>query len=343
MPALSLVVPEGIDDPIRPSGGNVYDLRLADALRALGWSVAECPIGDLVAVLGVLPSDQMVLVDGLVASGCPDAVLGRPDGQSLGVLVHLPLGVGSVACREAEAAALAGADLVVATSRWTAEWLRDHYGLDHVAVAPPGVDPAPVTVPRPDGSRLLCVGAVTPGKGLDVLLAALSTLTELDWQLDWRLDWRLDCVGSLDVDPGFATEIGHGVGELGLDDRVWLHGPLTGVALAERYAAADLLVLPSRGETFGMVVVEALARGIPVVASDVGGVPEALGDGGGMLVPVGDLDAWAEALRRWLTEASLRDRLRAEAAVRRAELPGWERTACLVADALLGCVAGADR
>ena len=99
-------------------------------------------------------------------------------------------------------------------------------------------------------------------------------------------------------------------------------GPRTGADLAAAYAAADVLVLASRGETYGMVVTEALARGLPVIATAVGGLPEALGRGPGgdlpgLLVPPDDPAALAAALRRWLGEPDLRQRLRQSAAERR--------------------------
>ncbi len=112
-----------------------------------------------------------------------------------------------------------------------------------------------------------------------------------------------------------------------------LTGPMTRERLDATYAETDLLVLASRAETYGMVVTEALARGVPVVATDVGGVREALG-GGGVLVPPGDAEALAAALRAWLTSPAHRDSLRAAARERRASLTGWDRTAALVADAL---------
>ena len=116
-------------------------------------------------------------------------------------------------------------------------------------------------------------------------------------------------------------------------------GPLTGAGLARRYQAADLLVLASRSETYGMVVTEALARGLPVVATEVGGVPEALGHGAdgdrpGLLVPPGDPAALAAALRAWLTDAEMRRRLRRAAGERRASLSGWSTTASVVSGVL---------
>jgi glycosyltransferase involved in cell wall biosynthesis len=175
---------------------------------------------------------------------------------------------------------------------------------------------------------------VTPAKGQDLLLEALVDLADLAW--------RCVCVGSL-VDDGFAARIRKEARQGGVDDRFVLAGSLTGRALAARYAGADLLVLPSRAETYGMVVTEALARALPVAVSHVGGAPEALGRGPdgrppGLLLPPDDATAWADGLRRWLSEPRLRGELRARAAARRLGLTGWDETARRMAN-LLGEVA----
>jgi glycosyltransferase involved in cell wall biosynthesis len=168
---------------------------------------------------------------------------------------------------------------------------------------------------------------VTHGKGHDVLLEALATITDLSW--------RCVCVGSLDREPAFVESLrGHS-----LDDRVCFPGPRTGADLDRTYAAADLMVLPSRAETYGMVVAEALARGLPVVVTDVGGVKEAIGHGAdgirpGLLVPPDDPAALGAALRAWLGDAELRRRLRRAARERRESLPGWSATTSAIADVL---------
>jgi glycosyltransferase involved in cell wall biosynthesis len=118
-------------------------------------------------------------------------------------------------------------------------------------------------------------------------------------------------------------------------------GPRIGADLERIYAGADLLVLPSRAETYGMVVTEALARGVPVVATDVGGVAEALGHGAdgtrpGVLVPPEDAAALAGALRAWLGDGHLRARLRRAARERRKALFGWSTTTSRLADVLAG-------
>jgi glycosyltransferase involved in cell wall biosynthesis len=187
---------------------------------------------------------------------------------------------------------------------------------------------------------LLCVAAVTPLKGQHRLVAALAGLA--------GRDWSLVCVGALTRDPDFAADLGRQVRAAGLADRISFAGPRTGPDLAATYAAADLLVHASRAETFGMVVTEALARGVPVLATAVGGLPEALGhapDGErpGLLVPPDDPPALATALGRWLDEPELRHRLRVAARARRSTLTGWGVTSGLVARALTAAGAvGAD-
>jgi glycosyltransferase involved in cell wall biosynthesis len=201
-----------------------------------------------------------------------------------------------------------------------------------VHVAEPGVDAAPLVRGTASGEALLCVAAVRCDKGHDVLLDALATVREMRW--------RCACVGSLDRDPAFVERLRRRLREGGLGDRLSFPGPRTGPDLDRCYAAADLLVLPSRAETYGMVVTEALARGLPVIASDVGGVPEALGRAGagrpGLLVPPDEPAALAAALRAWLTDAELRGRLRRAARERRESLFRWSTTTSAVARVLGG-------
>lgn len=344
-PSLHVVVPEGIDDPARPSGGNHYDRRLVDELRRLGRHVQvhEAPGAwpdpspsderGLGAQLDGLPDQATVLVDGLVGSAAPDLMARHAARLRVFLLVHLPLGVLSASRRHAEAALLGRVAGVVATSGWTRAWLGEHYGLpeERVHVAVPGTDAAGLVAGSRDGGNLLCVGAVTPTKGQDVLVEALTSLADLPW--------RCTLVGSLEVDPGFAEGLRKQLAGAGLVDRVTLAGVRTGPDLDAAYAGADLLVLPSRAETYGMVLTEALARGLPSVAARTGGTSESLGttaDGRvpGLLVPPGDADALASALRSWLTDSALRTCLRAIAQERRASLPAWSDTARAVAGAL---------
>jgi glycosyltransferase involved in cell wall biosynthesis len=353
--AVHVVVPEGIDDPARPSGGNTYDRHLCGRLPTVGWSVHEHAVPGcwprpdaasfavLAGVVERIPDGAVVLLDGLVASTAPDVLVPQARRLRLVVLVHMPLGHGPADhdvdhARTRERAVLSASTAVVTTSAWTRRRLLELYPLpaDRVQVAEPGVEAAGLAIGTAAGEALLCVAAVTFDKGHDVLLDALATISDLSWQCV--------CVGSLDRDPGFVEGLRRRSLERGLDDRVHFPGPRTGAALHRSYATADLMVLASRAETYGMVITEALAHGVPVVAADVGGVTEALGHGAdgiqpGLLVPADDPAAFGAALRVWLGDAELRGRLRRAARERRATLPGWSATASVIA----GVLAGASR
>jgi glycosyltransferase involved in cell wall biosynthesis len=166
-----------------------------------------------------------------------------------------------------------------------------------------------------------CVAPVSSHKGHDVLLAALAATADLPW--------RCVCVGPLNRDPVFVERLRLEAEAAGVGGRIRFPGVQIGDDLAHAYAAADVLVLASRAETYGMVVTEALARGLPVIATAVGGLPEALGQASdgcrpGLLVPPEDSVALAAALRDWLVDANLRHRLREAARKRRSTLSGWD-------------------
>jgi glycosyltransferase involved in cell wall biosynthesis len=352
-----VVVPEGIDDPARPSGGNAYDRHVSRGLAALGWTVHEHPVpgawpradaaghAALARAVAQIPDGAVVLLDGLVASAAPEALVRQARRLRPVVLVHMPLGhrppdgeLGMVRARER--AVLAAAAAVVTTSAWTRRRLGELYALpgDRIHVAEPGVDAAALAPGSAAGDRLLCVAAVTPDKGHDVLLDALARAADLPW--------RCACVGSLDRDPAYADHVLRRARDGGLGDRVRFAGPRTGPELDRAYAAADVLVHASYAETYGMVVAEALARGLPVIAADVGGVTEALGHGEngtppGLLVAPGDSQAFGDALRAWLGDADLRGRLRRAARERRASLRPWAATAAVLADVLAAAGAAA--
>ncbi|WP_422773621.1 glycosyltransferase family 4 protein [Plantactinospora sp. WMMC1484] len=347
-----VVLPGDIDDPDAPSGGNAYDRRVCTGLTALGWQVRELAVPGrwprpeeagrmaLADALAGVPDGAVVLLDGLVGCGVPEVVAPAAGRLRVAVLVHLPLrdetGLpAELADRldNLERRTLRAAGAVVATSAGTGRRLAQRHGLPpgRVHVVPPGVAPAP-PAPGTDGATgLLCVASVTPRKGHDVLVQALTTLADRPWSCR--------CVGPAARDSAWVDGLRRSVEAAGLAGRVRFLGPRGGADLAAEYAAADLLVLASRSEPYGMVVTEALARGIPVLASAVDGIPEAVGrapDGGppGLLVPPGDPAMLAGALRRWFDEPDLRQRLRTAAARRRTGLPGWDVTAAGLAEVL---------
>lgn len=339
----TFVLPGDVDDAAVPSGGNAYDRRICRELTVAGHPVREALVpgawprpdaatrSRLARVLDALPDDAPVLMDGIVACGVPEVVVPYARRLRIAVLVHLPL-ADETGLAPADAAdlnarerqTLRAAAAVVATSEWTGAGLTAHHGLavDRVHVVTPGADPAPLATGTDGRSRLLCVAAITPRKGHDLLVQALADLVGVS-------PWSCECVGPLRRDPGYAERLRELIGRRGLAGRIVLTGPRTEAELASRYAAADLVVLPSRAEPYGMVVTEALARGIPVLATAVDGLPDTLGrapDGTvpGMLVPPGDATALAGALGYWLGDPDLRSGLRASARLRRRALEGWD-------------------
>ncbi|MDQ0822787.1 glycosyltransferase involved in cell wall biosynthesis [Arthrobacter sp. V4I6] len=369
---LRLVVPGNVR---HNSGGNVYNAALARELTLQGVEVETCPLdGDwpggspedrrrLAAVLGTdgLHSDglhpdggsgashRVTLVDGLLAGGAPEelaaaAAAGRP----AWILLHMPLedpGLERRALREA-----AG---VICTSSSAAAGLRARHGLAGITVALPGT----VSAPLASGSEpphLLAMAALLPNKDQSLLLDALSLLTELPW--------TAALVGSDSADPAYAAQLRDTVRRLGLQDRVSIPGELRGGALEAEWASADLSLLISRAETYGLVVPESIARGVPVVVRAGTGAVEALAAGtpqsrkpdtlpgapaagagtlpGTAVALAADPSPLAEILHRWLTDTALRTRWQSAAVAARNHLPGWDSTARTVVEALRAGSAG---
>jgi glycosyltransferase involved in cell wall biosynthesis len=358
--SVHFVLPGGIDDPTAPSGGNAYDRRVSLDLPGFGWQVHQHAVpgnwprpgtgarAELARTLRQLPDGTVVLLDGLVACGVPEIVVPEAERLNLAVLVHLPLGdetglepAVAADLDARERTVLRAVPAVIATSDWAVRRLVSHHGLapDRVHVATPGADIAPLASGTDGVSRLLCVAAVTPRKGQHRLIEALAAAADLPWSCV--------CVGGLTQDAEYVAGLRVLIHRYGIEDRLHLAGPQAGAELDASYAAADLMVLTSYAETYGMAVTEALARGIPVLATDVGGLPEALGrapDGGvpGILVPPEDPAALATELRGWFGEADVRRRLKAAARGRRAALDGWATTARSLAG-VLGRLTGQPR
>jgi glycosyltransferase involved in cell wall biosynthesis len=342
-----VVVPEGFDDPGQPTGGNIYDRRVCAGLAEAGWEVlvatvaAAWPVpgsdarADLTRIVSAIPDGETVLIDGLIASPSAAQLLPHTGRIRMTVLLHMPLAIDThhdAGAERSERAVLLAATGVVVTSEWTRRQVLARYAIPagRVHVARPGVDRVAAPA-RPVRGHLICVGVLGRHKGQDLLVEALADLADRDWH----------CLlaGSLDRDPDFVKLLRTRITRLGYDHRVRLGGVLTGAALSHAYTTADLLVAPSRSESYGMAVTEALAHGLPVIAAAAGGLPEALGtaaDGTrpGQLIPPGDTGALAAALGNWLGDERHRRRLRSAAQQRRSTLPGWEQTTQEIANAL---------
>jgi glycosyltransferase involved in cell wall biosynthesis len=323
-------------DPQTATGGYGYDRRIIAGLRALGWLItvhlldASFPHPTAAAldhargVFADIGAGALVLVDGLALGAMPQVVRQHAVRLALVALVHHPLAAESGLAagharrlERSERQALETVRHVVVTSRATKEALFA-YGVapERVSVVEPGTDEAPLARGhRREGVSMLCVAAVTPRKGHDVLVDALAPLTPSRW--------HLTCVGSLVRSPMSVERLRARLQRLGLDERVTLAGEASEDALAVFFRDADLFVLPSRHEGYGMAVAEALAHGLPVIGTCTGAVPALVGTKAGLLVPPDDAAMLRAALARVLNEPPLLATLAKEAALLRGRLPRW--------------------
>lgn len=339
MAAVFFLVP---GDPETPTGGFVYDRHavqgLADAGRLGGMLRIDGPFpatdADTLAraaeALAAVPDGAVLVVDGLAFASLIEVL--RPHAGRLAqvALVHHPLcdetGITPTErerWRQVEPAALAPLRRIVTTSNTTAGRLVE-LGIDRsrIRVVRPGVD-GPIDLSfrsaRAEAApRLLTVATLIPRKGQDLLVEALARLADRPWSLDLVGDAR---------HPGYAAALTARIAELGLDRRIALHGAVAHADLDHFWRAADLFVLPSRHEGWGIAYLEAVRWGLPVLGTTAGAIPEAVPAEAAVLVPPGNLDALTTALARLLDHAGERRRL-AEGAVKAAAgLRRWSDTA----------------
>jgi glycosyltransferase involved in cell wall biosynthesis len=304
------------------SGAENHLLLLLPALRERGWDVAAVMLHD--GEPGAEDFAARLEADGVPVErvGLPRAFdpraftrilrrarRGRPDvlhthlvhadfhGLPAGRLARVPVLVstkhGFNAFRDRKAFAIADrtvaslADVHVAISAGLARYLAESEGFDAASfeVVHYGIEARAEPPPLPGAPRLAIVGRLIPIKGHDVLLRAVARARE-------RLPGlTLEIAG----DGELEAELRATATRLGLDDAVTFLGRVAPVdPVLER---AEVVVVPSFGEGFGMVALEAMERGRPVIASDVGGLPEIVDEGRtGMLVPPGDVEALARAI-----------------------------------------------
>lgn len=334
-----LVLPGRLD---QKTGGYIYDARIVAGLRARGIGVhvhelpGPYPIVDQEAiyeadrVLSRLPDGALAVIDGLALPGVAGSLMIENHRLRLMALVHHPLSLETGldeaqarTLRQLEQGCLARVHRVVVTSPYTAEALLSdfHVTPDRLAVVEPGTDrpEAPAAGSATAEPNLLCVATVTPRKGHLLLVEALAALADLPW--------KLTCIGSTTRDAGAAAAVQDAISRHGLTGRIALMDEIAPSAMPSQYHGADLFVLPSYYEGYGMALAEALSHGLPIVSTRAGAIPTTVPDDAAILVPPGDAEALRDALRRLLTDAGLRSRLTSAARSAARRLPTWDEAA----------------
>ena len=321
------------------TGGYGYDRRIIAGLQQLGWGVRAHSLDGSFpfpttralehaeAVFSGISDRALVMVDGLASGAMPDVIARHAHRVRLVALVHHPLAEetglsleSASSLEHSERASLRLARHVVVTSEATALALA-RYDVERarISVIVPGTDEAPLAPGSAgDTVRLLCVATLTPRKGHDLLIESLAALKSLPW--------KLTCVGSLTRGVDTVAALRKQISGAALDERITLAGELTGDALEAAFQSADVFVLPTRHEGYGMVVAEALARGIPVISTRTGAIPELLGADAGLLVPPDDGPAFRDALARVLHDPVLLASLRGGARRARDRMPRWPQS-----------------
>ncbi len=333
-----------------PTGGYTYDREVLARFSAAGIEVMHLALPggypdpsplDLARTaeqIAATPPGAVLLIDGLAYGAMPATLIERFE-RPIVALVHHPLcmeaGLAPLrvkALRGLETAALAHARRVVATSPMTARTLVADFGVpaERITVAEPGTDPAPRARGSAGGGvALLAVGSIVPRKGYDVLVRAL----ELDAAAN-RADWQLSIVGALDRSPATVEALRDEIGRAGLGGRIEIAGPKSRADLDALYDRADVFVLASHYEGYGMVLAEALARGLPIVTTTGGAAAETVPDSAALKVPPGDVAALQRALRRIMDDAALRRDLAEAAWAAGQSLPRWSDTAATIANVI---------
>jgi glycosyltransferase involved in cell wall biosynthesis len=327
------------------TGGYLYDLKLCTALSDLGVEVRHMAWGKsfpnpsqtdaakALDQLRALPAECPALIDGLgFAALAPQGL--EAVAAPLFALVHHPLalepGLDPATARafaEREKVNLVLARHVFVTSGHTAGILEAQYGVapSRITVVRPGFDrPGIIHAPeKAEPPMILSVGLLARRKGHDVLLRALAQITDLAWQAD---------IVGRDHEGGALVALHSLASDLGLEARVRFSGEIGGEALQQRFKGATVFALATRYEGYGIVFGEAMCHGLPIVSTTAGAVPETVGDEAGLLVAPDDPQAFAGALRRMLTDATLRASCAQASRKAATRLATWPEAAGLVRD-----------
>jgi glycosyltransferase involved in cell wall biosynthesis len=340
-----------VGDTGRKTGGYLYNARLISGLRERGFEVEE------IVACGASPGEQRTAAPRLGSAFDPsgyDAIVVDALARIV-VYPHLDLWRASrpvvALVHELPSVANGGRDRgrgyeepllranrLVAVSGHGREMLGNR-GVEtrRIHVVPPGFDGVSRgerSSLRDDLVRVLCVAQWVPRKGILTLVEA--------WTLHERPGAVLELIGETDADPNYEVRVRAAI-EASSRGSIVVSGRVDDATLGKAYASADVFVLPSSYEGYGIVYAEALAFGLPIIACDAGPVSELVGREAAVLVPANHKDELCAALDLLLDDPKLRSNMSEAAGHRAAQLPRWQDTVTGFESALKAAVTARKR
>ena len=324
-----------------PTGGYRYDREIISAWKASNINVklvslegnypfpSEADKTSAIKAISNFPYGDIAVVDGLLGGVSPDFLKALSKHMPVVALIHHPLclenGLDNTTAKMLEASERKGLEFVssiITTSDTTAQTAQSLFGFDtsNIHSVPPGVDR--VAKSKGSGSNtvhLLCIGSVIARKGHKYLIQALAKLK--------HLNWKLDCYGNTEFDPELFTEITQLIADEGLSQKIKFHGTVSDKRLEEAYHMADIFVLPSLYEGYGMVYAEAIIRGIPVIGTTAGAIPKTVPKTCGILVEPENIKMLTDALNQLITDKKIRLEFAEGARKSEPNFPTWEGSA----------------
>ncbi|MBE9215131.1 glycosyltransferase family 4 protein [Plectonema cf. radiosum LEGE 06105] len=337
------------------TGGELYNYQLSQYLEKLGWEqeyvslhekrhflrLGKIPIiGDVLASLifaiflfkykGILVEDHY-FSRYLLLTNFIQRVFRK---GKIVVLVHLFYGYESkdkfvirrLINKYIEQFRLSFADLIVTSSEYSkSEIVSVGINPESVHVLSPGLDREKFQLPEErklyckESKKILCVGNYVPRKGIAYLIEAFAQIE--------RQDFTLHLVGNRKNNSSYYNQLNNAVNKLKLTDCVVFHDGADQDNIKQLYASSDIFVLPSFQETFGIVFLEAMHYGLPIITTNATAMPELVEDGkNGLLVPPGDSKALAKAISELITNPGLMEKMGAAGRKKVATSYYWEQT-----------------
>lgn len=345
MPDIIFAIPGDLN---APTGGYGYDRRIISLLPALGIAVehlklassfpfpSQDDLAETAYLLTNIAPEKTLVIDGLAFGAMPTDLIKQIQCRII-ALVHHPLALETglspeqqKSLKASEKIALSYAKAVIVTGHMTKDILVSDYGVpgDKITVAMPGTNPALRSSGTGTPLQLLSVGAILPRKGYNILVKALEPLS--------ALDWRLTIAGAQDRDPETADALKKLIDDLGLTERISLPGIVVPATLERFYDTADVFVMPTLFEGYGMVLAEAMACGLAIVSTRGGAAAFTVPDHAAVKVAPGHVEDLTEALRTVMTDLKLRKKLADAAWEAGRKLPTWNESARKVAAVIMG-------